>query len=53
MAKFPEAENRLLNNRFVCKKCKSVIRTTNMRVLQGRVLCRSCNSKTLRPKRKN
>ncbi len=52
MAKFPEAEARLFKNKFVCKKCKSVIRTTNIRVLAGKVKCRKCSSKELRPMRK-
>ena len=52
MVKFPEAETRLLSNVFVCKKCKSKIRTTNLRVLAGKVRCRKCGSRALRPMRK-
>ncbi len=52
MVKFPEAEARLLSNVFVCKKCKSKIRTTNLRVLAGKVRCRKCGSRALRPMRK-
>ncbi len=52
MAKFPEAEARLFKNIFVCRKCKSRIRTTNLRVLAGRVSCRKCKSKALKPVRK-
>ena len=51
MVTFPEAQKRLLKNIFVCKKCKSKIRTTNLRVQQGKVKCRKCGSKKLRPKR--
>ena len=52
MAKFAEAEARTIKNRFVCRKCKSVIRATNVRVLAGKVKCRKCSNKALRPVRK-
>ena len=52
MVKFPEAHARLFKNKFVCKKCKATIRAPNVAVLQGKVRCRRCNSKALRPVRK-
>ena len=52
MAKFPEAEKRLFKNKFVCRKCKSVIRAPNIKVLAGKVKCRRCGSKALKPVRK-
>ncbi|MFH1591298.1 MAG: 50S ribosomal protein L40e [archaeon] len=52
MVKFPEAEARLLRNVFICRKCKSKIRTTNLRVIAQKVSCRSCGSKALRAIRK-
>jgi len=52
MAKFAEAEARLFHNKFVCKKCKSVIKASNMLVTQGKVSCKKCNSRALRVKRK-
>ncbi len=52
MAKFPEAEARLIRGKFVCRKCKSTIRSTNMSVIAGAVKCRKCKSKILRPMRK-
>jgi ribosomal protein L40E len=52
MVKFPEAEARLFEDVFVCRKCKSKIRTTNLRVLAGKVNCRKCNGKALRPIKK-
>ena len=52
MARFPEAEARLFKNKYVCKKCKSTIRASPMMVLQGKVACRKCGSKALRPVRK-
>ena len=52
MAKIPEAEARLFRNIFVCRKCKSKIRATSMKVTQGKIRCRKCGSKVLRPVRK-
>jgi len=52
LVKFPEAQARLFKNKFVCKNCKAVIRAPNMSVIQGKIKCRRCNSKALRPSRK-
>ena len=49
---FPEAMNRIYNRVFVCRKCKSKIRTDYSRVRDKKVKCRKCGSKDLRPKRK-
>lgn len=52
MAKFPEAEARKFHNVFICKKCKSKIKGPNLKVIEGKIKCRKCNSKELRPVRK-
>jgi len=52
MVKFAEADKRLFKNKFACKICKSVVKSTNMKVISGKVSCRKCNSKKLRPLRK-
>ena len=52
MAKFPEAEQRLFKNKFVCRNCKRAVKAPNMSVIQGKVKCRKCNSKALRVVRK-
>ncbi len=52
MAKFYEATARLYHDVFVCKKCKTKIRTSMSRVLQKKVACRRCGSKALRPIKK-
>ncbi|RLE44444.1 50S ribosomal protein L40e [Candidatus Woesearchaeota archaeon] len=52
MAKFPEAEARKFKNIFVCRKCKSKIRAQPLKVKLGKVKCRKCGSKALRPVRK-
>jgi len=46
-----EAYNRLFVNVFVCKNCNSKIRARIEHVLAGKVKCRKCKSKALRPKR--
>ncbi|PLW80299.1 50S ribosomal protein L40e [Candidatus Woesearchaeota archaeon] len=52
MAKFAEADARLFKNIFVCRKCKNKVRAPNMKVLAGKVKCRTCNGKALRTVRK-
>ncbi|MDP2750000.1 MAG: 50S ribosomal protein L40e [Nanoarchaeota archaeon] len=52
MVKFPEADARLMKNIFVCRNCKRKIRAPNMKVIAGKVKCRKCNGKVLRPVRK-
>ena len=49
---FPEAMERLYNRIFVCRKCKSKIRADPPKVRAGKVKCRKCGSKALRPKRR-
>ncbi|MBU0667445.1 MAG: 50S ribosomal protein L40e [Nanoarchaeota archaeon] len=52
MVKFPEAEARLFHNIFICRKCKSKIRASNLKVIAGKIKCRKCNGKALRPIKK-
>ncbi|MBU0979758.1 MAG: 50S ribosomal protein L40e [Nanoarchaeota archaeon] len=52
MVKFPEAEAHFFKNIFVCKKCKSKIRASNLKVIAGKISCRKCGSRMLRPIRK-
>lgn len=52
MVKFPEAQARLFKNKFACKKCKSVVKSDIMKIIAGKVKCRKCGSKALRPLRK-
>ncbi len=48
MAKFEAAIGRLFRRVFVCKKCKTKIRTDMSRVISGAVKCRSCQGKAFR-----
>jgi len=52
MAKIPEAEERLFRNIFICRKCKSKIRASPMKVSEKKISCRKCKSKQLKPVRK-
>jgi large subunit ribosomal protein L40e len=50
--KIPEAINRLFNRVFICMKCNAKIRADQQKVMQGKVKCRKCGYKGLRPKNK-
>jgi ribosomal protein L40E len=52
MAKILEAMNRLFKNVFVCKSCKSKLRTNPQKVLAGTVRCRKCGKRSFRPLKK-
>jgi len=52
MVKFPEADNRLFKRVFVCRKCKSKTKTSNLKVLAGKVTCKGCGGHAFRPLRK-
>ncbi|MEM0476480.1 MAG: hypothetical protein QW678_00280 [Candidatus Aenigmatarchaeota archaeon] len=47
----PDVEKRLFKNVFVCKNCKHKIRALASKVAEGKVRCRYCKSKALRPKK--
>lgn len=52
MAKFEEANVRWFKNIFICRKCNAKIRAPNIKILAGKVKCRKCKKRALRPKRK-
>ncbi|MBU0757204.1 MAG: hypothetical protein KKF44_04010 [Nanoarchaeota archaeon] len=52
MVKFPEADARWFRNVFVCRKCKTKTKATNMKVLAGKVTCKICGRHAFRPLRK-
>jgi len=52
LVKFAEAEARKIRNIFVCKKCSTKIRAQNIKIIQGKVKCRRCQSKKFRAVRK-
>ena len=47
----PEVKKRLFENVFICYKCKAKIRAPPEKVRQGKVKCRKCGYKYLRPKK--
>lgn len=49
---YPEAMNRLFNRVFICKVCKSKIRADPQKVRAGKIKCRKCKSRALRPKKR-
>ena len=52
MAKFPEAEARRFRNMFVCRRCKTKIKAPTLKVIAGKIKCRKCAGKVLRPIKK-
>ena len=52
MAKIPEAQNRLFKNFFVCKKCQTKIKSSPVKILEGKVKCRKCKKSAFRPLKK-
>jgi len=48
----PEATQRLFFRVFVCRVCKTKIRADPAKVKEGKVKCRRCGSRALRPKRR-
>lgn len=47
-----EAIKRIFERVFVCRVCKHKMRADPAKVRTGKVKCRHCGSKALRPKRK-
>ena len=52
MAKFKEADERMVKGVYVCKRCKSKQRTSAQKVVLKAVKCRGCGSKEFRALRK-
>ncbi|RKX57006.1 MAG: 50S ribosomal protein L40e [Thermodesulfobacteriota bacterium] len=52
MVRFKEAEARIFQGIFICRKCKGKARATSLKVKAGKVKCRKCGSRALRPKKK-
>jgi hypothetical protein len=49
MAKILEAMNREFKNVFVCRACKTKIRSDPQKILKGKVRCRKCKKGSFRP----
>ncbi len=47
--RIPEAEARLFNRVFICMRCGSRMKADLMKVKAGKVKCRRCRHKALRP----
>ena len=47
--KIPETQNRLFKNVFICKRCKSKIKSDALKILAGKVKCRKCKGTAFRP----
>ncbi|MBU0953544.1 MAG: 50S ribosomal protein L40e [Nanoarchaeota archaeon] len=47
--KFPDAEQRLFQRVFVCRACGAKLRADPPKVKSGKVKCRKCHKRELRP----
>ncbi len=52
MAKIKEAHDRIFKNMYVCKKCRTKIRSDPQKILKGKVKCRKCKKNAFRPLKK-
>ena len=52
MGTFPEAESRLYESIYICKRCQSKTRVPINKILAEKGVCRKCKNKALRPVRK-
>lgn len=50
--KFPETEARIYSRMFICMKCGARLRSDLTKVRAGKVKCRKCSKKKLRPIKK-
>jgi len=50
--KIPAAQQRLFKNTFICKNCKSRIKTDPKKVADGSAKCRKCKGNKFRQIRK-
>jgi ribosomal protein L40E len=51
--KFPEAEQRIFQRVFICMNCGARVRADLAKVRSGKVKCRKCRRRQLRPVRKD
>jgi ribosomal protein L40E len=49
---FPEATHRLFFRVYVCRVCKSKMRADPTNVRSGKIKCRKCGARALRPKKR-
>ena len=52
MAIDPVVDARLFRGVYICMRCNARIRASPAKIRQGKVLCRRCGYKHLRPKKK-
>lgn len=53
MGKFEEAIGRMFKRVFVCRNCKTKMKTDKLRIMKGEVRCKKCGSHNLRPIKKS
>jgi len=48
--KIKEAEVRLFNRVYICRKCNAKVRASATRIKEGLITCPKCQSRAFRPK---
>lgn len=48
MAKFPEATTRLYYRVYICKRCKTKMKSDPQRVVKKKLTCRGCGGHSFR-----
>ncbi|MEK6923363.1 MAG: 50S ribosomal protein L40e [Nanoarchaeota archaeon] len=52
MVKIPEAIARLFGRKWVCRRCKTVIKGDSQKIRAGEIHCRKCGQRHFRAKSK-
>ncbi len=50
--KIAEAEARLFHRKWICRKCKTVMKADISKIRSGKLICRKCQGKDFKPKKK-
>lgn len=52
MVKFPEAQQRIFGMIYVCRNCKTKVRSNPQKINLKKQVCKKCGKKVFRPKKK-
>lgn len=53
MGKFDESMGRMFGRVFVCRNCKTKIKTDKIRIMKGEIRCKKCGSDQFIPIKKS
>lgn len=52
MVKFPEAQQRLFTHVYVCRNCKTKMKSTPVKINLKKLVCKTCGKRNFRPIKK-